>query len=348
MWRRDGKRRELGLGGLAGTAPVGLALAREKADRVRAIIARGGDPFLELPDRQARAHKTTFAEAVTAYLSTLTFKNDKHAAQWPMTLGPTYCPDIQSLAIDAVETSHIADILEPIWQTKAETASRLRGRLERVLDYARVQGWRVGENPARWKGHLEHVLGKQGVTVKHHAAMPAGELPAFAAELWAKASTGAKALLFTILTAARSGEVRGATWPEIDLEAAVWTVPAGRMKMKREHRVPLSPCALEVLAWAKERATGDLVFAGKGGKPLSDMTLAKVLKDAGLSCTVHGFRSTFRDWCGDATAYPRELAEQALAHQVGDATEQAYRRSDALEKRRQLMASWESYLLGIT
>lgn len=345
MWTRGGKRREMGLGSLTGIAPVSLALAREKADHVRAILARGGDPFADMPERRQRALRTTFAQARDALLATMTFRNAKHRAQWEMTTGPTYCESIVDKPVASVDTEAVVKILEPIWQVKPETASRLRGRIERVLDFARVEGWRDGENPARWKGHLEHRLGKQDVAVKHHAAMPVADVPGFVAKLRGMDSMGAKALQFSILTAARSGEVRGATWDEITGD--VWEIPAERMKAKRPHRVPLTSESLAVVAWARERSTGDLVFPGaRAGKPLSDMTLAKVLKDAELPYTPHGFRSTFRDWCGDHTEFARETVEEALAHLVGNEVERAYRRSDSLAKRRQLMTAWADFLTG--
>lgn len=345
LWTRNGKRREMGLGSLTGIAPVSLALAREKADHVRAILARGGDPFADLPERRDRARQTTFAQARDALLATMTFRNEKHRAQWEMTTGEAYCESIITKPVASVDTEAVVKILEPHWQTKHETASRLRGRIERILDFARVEGWREGENPARWKGHLEHRLGKQDVAVKHHAAMPAAEVPAFVTRLRGMDGTGAKALLFAILTAARSGEVRGATWDEIS--ADVWEIPADRMKAKRPHRVPLTAEALEVLTWARERSTGDLVFPGaRAGKPLSDMTLLKILKDAELPFTPHGFRSTFRDWTGDHTEFARETVEEALAHLVGNEVERAYRRSDALEKRRALMTAWAGFVTG--
>jgi integrase len=237
-------------------------------------------------------------------------------------------------------------VLAPIWQTKAETAARLRGRIERVLDAARVKGLRSGENPARWRGHLDKLLPKrQKLSRGHHVAMPFEDVPDFVADLRKREAIAALALEFCILTASRSGEVLGAVWPEINRAAKVWTVPAERMKGGREHRVPLSPRALEILDKLAAVTAGDHIFPGQRlGRPLSVMAMEMVLRRMKVDVTVHGFRSAFRDWAGETTTFPREVAEAALAHVVGDKTERAYRRGDALEKRRKLMDAWAAFI----
>lgn len=348
---RAGVRREMGLGPVgSGTGQVSLADARVKAEEIRTILGRGGDPFSETEERKAKKKPHTFEEAVKSFLQTLDgkWKNAKHRAQWEMTLGDAYCKTILKKKVSAIETDDIKAVLEPHWKEKNETASRLRGRIERVLDYARVSGWRDGENPARWKGHLEHLLAKPDTKLKrgHHAALPFIELPEFFGKLTGVTGYGARALEFLILTAARTGEVLKAEWPEIDLESAVWTVPKERMKSGREHRVPLSKPAVAILKQMQAASLNKFVFPGmKADKPLSDMTMQKVLRTLEYDnrATVHGFRSAFRDWAGDRTNFQREVIEAALAHIVGDKAEQAYRRSDALEKRRLLMDAWSSF-----
>lgn len=350
VYIRNSKRREMGLGPYgSGTGHVSLTGARVKADEVRTILGRGGDPFTEMAERQASAKGSTFAECAALFLAGKrdTFRNDKHKDQWAMTLGDAYCSSIRGMAVSAIATEHVVAVLEPIWVDKHETASRLRGRIERVLDYARVEGLRTGENPARWKGHLEHRLPKPEQKLKrgHHAAMPFADLPAFMAKLRKQTGAGAAALAFTILTAARTGETIGARWDEIDLAAKVWTVPAERMKANRLHRVPLSSAAVGVLSAMQAVRQSEFVFAGaKRGRPISNMTMAKALSTGGAEAfTVHGMRSAFRDWVHESTNFPGELAEAALAHIVGDETERAYRRGDALAKRRKLMDSWASF-----
>ncbi|CZT34631.1 tyrosine-type recombinase/integrase [Rhizobium sp. 9140] len=348
---RAGVRREMGLGPVgSGTGQVSLADARVKAEEIRTILGRGGDPFSETEERKAKKKPHTFEEAVKAFLQTLDgkWKNAKHRAQWEMTLGDAYCKTILKKKVSAIETDDIKAVLEPHWKDKNETASRLRGRIERVLDYARVSGWRDGENPARWKGHLEHLLAKPDTKLKrgHHAALPFIELPEFFGKLTGVTGYGARALEFLILTAARTGEVLKAEWTEIDIESAVWTVPKERMKSGREHRVPLSKAAIVILEKMQAASLNKYVFPGmKADMPLSDMTMQKVLRTLEYDdrATVHGFRSAFRDWAGDRTNFQREVIEAALAHIVGDKAEQAYRRSDALEKRRLLMDAWSSF-----
>ena len=251
---------------------------------------------------------------------------------------------IGKLSLRDIRQEHVLKILEPIWTQKTETATRVRGRLESILDWAKVRGLRTGENPAAWKGHLDHMLPAPTrlKDVQHHPAVPVREMPAFMGRLRRAAGTAAQALEFLILTAARSGEVRGLTWKEVNLDDAVWVVPAERMKMKREHRVPLSPRAIEILKC--QPTDSDLVFPAPRGGQMRDATMTAVLKRMKVKATVHGFRSSFRDWCGDHTNYPRELAEQCLAHEADNPVEAAYRRGDALEKRRAIMRDWAQFV----
>lgn len=355
MWVRGGKRREMGLGA-AGKDGVALAKAREAAETARGVLRDGGDP-IEARDAALAGPVVvpTFGEAADVFVKSLSpqWRNEKHCAQWAMTL-KVYAKPLRTLPVDRVDTAAVLEVLQPIWLEKPETASRLRGRIERVLDAARAKGHRSGENPARWRGHLDHLLPqRQKLTRGHHAAMPYAEVSAFVASLRARDAVAAHALEFLILTAARSGEVLGATWAEIDLKAKVWTVPAARMKAGREHRVPLGVRALEVLAAVRPLAADPTkaaklaampVFPGQGrGSALSAMSLAMLMRRMKATVTVHGFRSSFRDWAGEASNFPREVAEAALAHNVGDATERAYRRGDALEKRRKLLEAWAGF-----
>jgi integrase len=263
-----------------------------------------------------------------------------------------YAKPLRAMPVNAVETSHILEVLKPLWLTRAETASRLRGRIEKVLDAAKVKGYRKGENPAQWRGHLEHLLPRPlKLTRGHHAAMPYKDIPEFFGRCSTREAIAALGLEFTILTASRSGEVLNAQWSEFDLEAAIWIIPASRMQAGREHRVPLTKRAMAILERVKPLRgmdeAGLYVFPGrKPGKPLSGMAFDMLLRRMGLDITVHGFRSSFRDWAGNETAFPRDLIETALAHVVGDQTERAYRRSDALEKRRTLLEAWERYCEG--
>lgn len=256
-----------------------------------------------------------------------------------------YAAPLRPRPVDEIDTEAVLAVLQPLWQTRPETASRLRGRVEAVLDAARAKGHipRNEANPARWKGHLDKLLPKRGTLSRgHHAALPYSDVPAFIAKLREKEAMAARALEFTILTAARSGEVLGARWEEINLAAKVWTVPANRMKAAREHRVPLSDRAADIIEELAEGKTSDCVFPGqRSARPLSSMALEIVLRRMNIEATTHGFRSSFRDWAGEAT--PREIAEAALAHTIGDKAEQAYRRGDALDKRRKLMDAWASY-----
>ena len=340
MWVRNGRRREMGLGPYPA---VSLIAARTKAADCRAIVADGRDPI----EQRSRSGRKMFGECADAYIDAVKseWKNAKHAHQWRQSL-TQYCGRIRDLPVDAIGTDEVLGVLTPIWQTRAETASRLRGRIERVLDYAAAHGWRSGENPARWRGHLKNVLPKRQKLYRgHHAAMDYREVPTFLRKLRQHEAMAARALEFAILTAARSGEVLNARWDEIDLDEAVWTVPAVRMKAGQIHRVPLSPRALDVLRPLRELSASGYVFPGhRHEKPLSGMAMQMLLRRMKVdNATVHGFRSSFRDWCGDCTTFPREIAEAALAHKVGDEVERAYRRRDAIEKRRQLMDAWAAY-----
>ena len=344
-----GKRRHMGLGGYP---DVTLAGAKEAARAARAQISEGVDPVAE---RQAKrsalaaavAATMTFSEAAEKYIAAheAGWKNAKHADQWNNTLATYAYPVIGKISVGDIETAHIMRVLEPIWTTKTETASRLRGRIESVLDWATVRGFRKGDNPARWRGHIEHLLAARADVQKtvHHAAMDYREVGAFLADLRQQEGLGARALEFAILNAARSGEVRGATWSEIDLEAAVWTIPAGRMKAEKEHRVPLSAESLALLGALPRMVGTDLVFPNAKNAVLSDMTLTAVLRRMGVPVTAHGFRSSFRDWAGETTAYPREVIEHALAHQLRDKAEAAYARGSLFDKRRRLMADWAKF-----
>jgi integrase len=288
----------------------------------------------------------TFRDAAAALMESMSpsWRNAKHRAQWTMTL-TVYCAPIASLSVSNVSTDDVLRVLKPLWLTKSETASRLRGRIERTLDFAKAKGMRSGENPARWRGHLDALLPKrQKLTRGHHKALPFDDVPGFMAKLRERSGPAPAALEFAILAAARSGEVLSATWREIDLDARVWTVPAERMKAGRVHRVPLSGRAVAVLETMLAVRTSDFVFPGMlADRPLSVMALEMVLRRMKVHATVHGFRSTFRDWTGERTVFPREIAEAALAHLVGDEVERAYRRGDALDKRRSLMEAWASF-----
>lgn len=338
------RTREMGLGGYP---EVSLADARKARDAAEKFVQSGQDPIAARDDEQrARIGKPTFGQVADALIEAKgpEWRNDKHRAQWKMTL-EKYAAPLRSQPVDEIDTDAVLSVLQPIWRTKAETASRLRGRIETVIDAARAKGHipRNEANPARWRGHLDKLLPKRSkLTRGHHAAISYDEMPAFVAELRAREATAAAALEFCILTAARSGEVFGARWEEMDLSNRLWTVPAKRMKAAREHRVPLSTRAIEIVQRLEEARTGDFFFPGrKADRPLSGMAMEMLLRRMNMdTVTVHGFRSAFRDWAGNETAFARELAEAALAHVIGDKAEQAYRRGDALEKRRALMEEW--------
>jgi integrase len=339
MWKKAGRRREMGLGSIR---DVPLARARTLAFEARQHLASGRDP---LAAREKPA-SMTFGDAATALVESMSpsWRNAKHRAQWTMTL-TVYGAPLAGLAVADITTGDVLGVLKPLWLKKPETASRLRGRIERTLDFAKARGMRSGENPARWRGHLDALLPKRPkLTRGHHKALPFADVPAFVAKLRERQGPAPAALEFAILTAARSGEVFGATWDEIDLDGRIWTVPAARMKAGREHRVPLTDRAVTILKTMLKLRTSEFVFPGmKADRPLSVMALEMVLRRMKVDATVHGFRSAFRDWTGESTAFPREIAEAALAHLVGDAVERAYRRGDALEKRRALMEAWEGY-----
>jgi integrase len=346
LFRWGGKLKEMGLGGVSS---VSLSEAREKAGDARRILASGRNPIeARRSAKEARDAGTTFGVFADKLVAELLhgFRNEKHKWQWATTLR-TFAAPLRPKRLDAISTDDVLAVLAPLWQTKHETASRLRGRIERVLDAAKAKGLRSGENPARWRGHLDKLLPKRRkLTRGHHAAMPYPNVPAFVAELREREAVAGMALEFCILNASRSGEVLGAKWPEIDRAAKVWTVPAERMKAGRAHRVPLTPRALEILDRAEMIRGGEYVFPGqRHARPLSPMAMEMMLRRMKVeNATVHGFRSSFRDWAGECTAFPREVAEGALAHTIGDATERAYRRGDALEKRRKVMEAWAAFL----
>lgn len=354
-----GKTRDVGLGPAAGTGAMSLAQARLAAQELSLKVARG-EPIdgpraaarkaAAEEQRKAGAAKT-FREVAEAFVDLREggWRNDKHRQQWRNTLKAYAYPHFGNLPVAEVDTSHVMAALTPIWATKPETASRVRGRIENVLDAAKVQGLRSGENPARWRGHLDHLLSKrQKLTRGNHAAMAYQALPEFMERLRSREAVAALALEFTILTAARTGEVLGAAWGEIDAEAAVWTIPASRMKTGKEHRVPLSNGALGILAKVKklrtEQSPGAIVFPN-GNSRLSGMAMAMLLRRMGIkNATVHGFRSTFRDWAAECTEYSHEVCEMALAHVIGNKAEAAYRRGDLFAKRRALMADWADFV----
>lgn len=346
-----GKAREMGLGPLHA---ISLAEARLKAADCRKQLHAGIDPIearkaARAAASVAAASTSTFEECADAYIAAhrAGWKNAKHADQWKNTLATYAYPVFGALPVASIDTPLVMKCLEPIWATKAETASRLRGRIENVLDWATVRGFRQGENPARWKGHLDKLLPARSKVAKvvHHAALPYSELGAFMTELRAQDGTAARGLEFLILTATRTNETQSATWDEFDRAAGIWTIPAERMKATKEHRVPLSARALEILAAMHEAKQGDYVFPGaRENRPLSNMAFLMILRRIGRqNLTAHGFRSTFRDWAAEMTAYPHEVAEMALAHAVGDKVEAAYRRGDLFEKRRRIMEDWAAY-----
>ncbi|NMG32371.1 tyrosine-type recombinase/integrase [Aromatoleum evansii] len=352
-----GKRRDMGLGGYP---DVTLSGAREKAREARALIEEGKDPIAQraaarnalIEERRAlevaRALEVTFDECTNRFLASKVaeWKNAKHAKQWAATLHTYASPTIGNMIVRDVAKPHVLKVLEPIWQSKTETASRLRGRIESVLDYAKFCGFRDGDNPAKWRNNLEHALPKPSkvATVEHHSALPYSEIGAFMRDLRKRNGIAARALEFAILTACRSGEVRGATWNEIDLDEGVWRIPAGRMKASKEHWIPLSAQAVALLKGLPREEGATLVFPAPRGGVLSDMTLGAVLRRMERGdITAHGFRSTFRDWAGETTAYPREVIEHALAHQLKDKAEAAYARGTLIDKRRRLMADWAKH-----
>lgn len=348
LYRSMGRLREMGLGS---TKAVSLARAREKAALARAQLADGLDPL----DMKRRTGAVPlfgpFADEIRTSLETQ-WRNAKHRQQWRTSLESDALA-LRAIPVNAITTEDVLRVLKPIWITKAETASRVRGRIERVLDAAIAKGYLQGQNPARWKGHLDSLLpARQKLQRGHHPAMGYREIPRFMNNLQSREGFSARALEFLVFTATRSGEVREARWSEFDLSAGVWTIPAARMKAGREHRVPLTPSAMACLLPSQRLNALDPqthVFPGNRGGSLSDMSLTAVLRRMGIpkeTATVHGFRSSFRDWAGEESHHPREVAEAALAHIVGDETERAYRRGDALEKRRALMSDWAFFAAG--
>jgi integrase len=352
-FRMNGKTRWMGLGPYPA---ISLAKARELASTARTVKALGTDPLDQRDaareaSRLAAAKMITFKQCAESYVKAhcVSWRNAAHASQWESTLRAYAYPHIGALSVQAIDTSLVMRVLEPIWTTKPETASRLRGRLEAILNWAKVRGYRDGENPARWKGHLDHLLPAKNKVrrVQHHPAMPYAELPEFMDALRKLDSIGARALEFLILTAARTGEVIGACWGEIDLRNKLWTVPAERMKSGRSHRVPLCPRAVAILQATKPENTEAeaLVFRGsKPKKPQSNMVFLMLLRRMNLGhLTAHGFRATFKTWATERTNFPREVIEAALAHTAGDKIEAAYQRGDVFDKRRHLMAAWSNY-----
>ena len=345
--------REMGLGSASGSG-VSLAEARERAQQARQALKDGLDPIVQLRvgsggENPAIPMFGDFADQFVADQS-VSFRNEKHIAQWRMTL-TKYAAPIRQKRLNEITTDDVLFILKPIWQEKHETASRLRGRIERVLNAAKARGFRSGENPAAWRGHLELLLPKQAKLQRgHFAAMSYSSVPAFMTSLRERSGMASLALEFTILCACRSGEVRRMTWDELDRNKGIWTIPATKMKAGRPHRVPLTDRMGAILDTVEPwGADSPFVFPSRKGTVLSDAAMNAILKRMNISnVTVHGFRSSFRDWAGDMTDHAREVAEAALAHVVGDATEQAYRRSDAFDKRRQLMSQWERYLAANT
>lgn len=344
------KRRRMGLGSYPA---VSLAEARDRARLARSLIRSGIDPIDQRTSNKetivaAAAKSLTFAKAAEKFIAAHedSWSNAKHRLQWVSTIGTYANPIIGQLPVAAIEQRHILQILNPIWRSKTETASRLRGRIEQVLNWAKVQGLRDGPNPARWRDHLDLLLPapEKVSPVKHLAAVPLAEAKLMWQLICGTGGMGAQALQLQILTAGRSGEARGARWSELDLESAVWVIPKERMKAKREHRIPLPRQAVELLRKQPRIVGAELVFPSSRNTPLSDMTLTAVMRRLKRTEVPHGWRSTFRDWVGDCTDYPSELAEIALAHSVGSKVEQAYRRGDMLEKRRPLMQEWADFL----
>lgn len=357
-YKIDGRTRRMGLGraGTAGTAnkdPLTLAEATTAALEPRSQLSKGIDPLEHRNEleRQKEVVSATFDSLAADYIAAhrAGWKNDKHAQQWENTLKTYASPVIGKLSPSNVTTAHILEVLnkEDFWAKKPETASRVRNRIELVLYAAKARGLSEGENPARWRGHLDKLLPKRSKVqaVKHHAALPWSELPAFMKSIGENKHPTYKAMQMTILTACRTSEVLGATWAEVDLERRVWTVPAERMKMRKEHRVPIPDALLAILESLTRVKNNPHLFPGmRAGKPLSNMTMLMGLREMGRSdLTMHGFRSTFRDWAGECTPHPRDVCEQALAHSLGNAVEAAYRRGDMFEKRRALMDDWAAY-----
>lgn len=350
-YNRRGKAHEMGLGAVNA---LSLADAREAAACARQTLAAGADPLEAREAKRKRQEAEassgmTFAECASAYIEAhkTGWRNEKHVAQWSTTIKTYAEPVLGAQSVRAVDLDLVMKVLEPIWQAKPETAARLRGRIEAVLDWAAVRGYRSAANPARWKGHLDKLLPPRSKVqrVRHHPALSYEEVGAFMADLRQREESAASALEFTILTASRTSEVLNARWDEFDLGAKVWCIPGERMKAGKDHRVPLPDAAMCVLTRMAEVRRGAFVFPGqKKDRPLSNMVFLQLLKRMGRSdLTTHGFRSTFRDWASERTAFSREVAEMALAHTIGDKVEAAYRRGDLFDKRRELMEAWASF-----
>lgn len=339
LYQWNQKRREMGLGPASGS---NLAQARRDAATAREMVRQGVDPIAA---RQAEKRVgITFGEVADGYIASHKegWRNAKHRQQWTNTL-TTYAASLRPLPVADITTADVLGVLRPIWTVKPETASRVRGRIENILDAAKARGLRAGENPAAWRGNLAHLLPKRSkLTRGHHRALPYAQMPCFWQALGVRTGVAAKALQFTILTAARTSETLGARWSEIDLQAGVWSIPAGRTKGAKLHRVPLSLEALAILEAVRPFGR-EFVFPNPEGKPLSNASMDAVLKRMKVDATVHGFRSTFRDWAGEETVFAREVVELALAHKIGSEVERAYRRGDALEKRRAVMAAWSEF-----
>lgn len=343
-----GKRRNIGLGSYP---EISLADAKERARDAKEKIRQGIDPVEERRATSRALHeqseRMTFSEAARLCheKKTSEFKNEKHAKQWISSVHRYAIPVIGDMPVDEIDLPHILQVLEPIWHEKTETATRLRQRLEAILSWATVSGHRSGDNPARWQGHLDAVLPKPNKLkkVNHHAALPWQQISSFMQDLRQREGMGARALEFIILTATRSGEVRLATWEEIDLENKVWTVPGERMKAGQDHTVPLTDDAIKLLKTLPRLEGSSYVFPAPRGGPLSDMSISTVCKRMKVDAVPHGFRSTFRDWCAENTNFPREVAEMALAHTIESKVEAAYRRGDLFQKRRKLMDAWADY-----
>ncbi len=346
-----GRSRDMGLGGVD---VVSLAEAREKALGARKLVKAGIDAIEDRDAQRAQqeidaASSRTFRDCAEKFITSheKSWRNPKHRAQWRNTLSTYAFPVFGDVSVDAVDTAMVTEVIEPIWATKTETATRLRGRIEAILDWAKAREYRTGENPARWRGHLENLLPKAAKVrkVKHHAALPYEDVATFTKSLRERDGVSARGLEFLILTAARPGEVTGARWDEVDLDKSEWTIPGERMKSGVQHRVPLPPAAVGVLREMETVRVNDFVFPGqRDGRPLWTDALRRLLERMGhRELTTHGFRSTFRDWAAERTAFPGEVAEAALAHTVGNKVEAAYRRGDLFDKRRKLMVAWGGF-----
>lgn len=347
LYRWNGRLREMGLGSARRGARNYLSLkqARDAADAARVLLKARKDPLA------AKHHKPTAVPTFGTFADTLTadmasgFSNEKHRKQWKMSL-TKYAAPLRDKPLNEITTEDVLGVLKPIWETKNETASRLRGRIEHVLSAAKVQGYRTGDNPAEWRNHLQRLLpARQKLSRGHHAALPFAEVPAFMVKLREREAPSARALEFLILSATRSGEARAATWREFDLDKGIWTIPAQRMKSKREHRAPISARMKLVLQKIGVGEPHEFVFPGPGGdKGLSEGSYKVLLKRMKFDhITAHGFRSAFKDWAAECTSFPNEVSEMALAHVIGDKTEAAYRRGDLFDKRRKLMEAWAGY-----